>query len=186
VVVEMDYAYKPVSISELFDIQRGLSKYTRKYGNSNKGCYPVYSASNQEPLVFIDTFDYDGDFLTWATNGFAGYVKLISGKFSINTDRGLLKPKNENVNISYIKYKIEPILRELAKGRKGENGSDEFTKVYPSMIENIEVPMPIDANGAFDLSAQKKIAEKYRTIEQIKKNISDELNKITNVTVELE
>jgi type I restriction-modification system DNA methylase subunit len=175
-----------VALKDIFDIQRGLSKYTRKYGNNNKGCYPVYSASNHKPLTFINTFDYDGDFLTWATNGFAGYTKLISGKFSINADRGLLKPKKKGVNVSYIKYKIEPILRELAKGRKGEMGADEFTKVYPSMIENIEVQIPIDANGEFDLVAQEEITDKYKKIEQFKKDISEELNKIVTITVEIE
>jgi hypothetical protein len=39
----------------------------------------------------IDTHNYSGKFLTWATNGFAGYVKVISGEFSINADRALLK-----------------------------------------------------------------------------------------------
>ncbi|MDR2171473.1 MAG: N-6 DNA methylase [Planctomycetaceae bacterium] len=172
-------------LKELFDIQRGLSKYTRKYGNKNKGCYPVYSASNNEPLTFINTFDYAGVFLSWATNGFAGYVKLISGKFSINADRGLLKPKNENINISYIKYKIEPILRKLAKGRKGEMGEDEFTKVYPSMIENIEVLIPVDENGNFNISVQKEFAEKYKFIDDAKIKIFEYKKQIEKLNIEI-
>jgi hypothetical protein len=39
-----------------------------------------------------------------ATNGFAGYVKVISGEFSINADRALLKSKIENINLEYVKY----------------------------------------------------------------------------------
>ena len=68
--------------------------------------------------------------MTWATNGFAGYIKIIDGKFSINADRGLLKPKVKNLSIKYIKYLLEPLLRDMAKGRKGDKGKDEFTKVY--------------------------------------------------------
>ncbi|MDR1901051.1 MAG: N-6 DNA methylase [Treponema sp.] len=183
--VELDYRFKMEKIAVLFDIEKGASEYTRKYGNINSGEYPVYSASNHEPLAFINTFDYDGEYFTWATNGFAGYVKIISGKFSINADRGLLKPKKENIDIWYIKYRIEPILRELAKGRKGEKGEDEFTKLYPSMIGDIEMPIPVDRNGNFDLVAQKEIAEKYQKIEQIKKDILEKLDKITNTVIEL-
>jgi restriction endonuclease S subunit len=172
-------------ITVLFDIEKGLSKYTRKYGNINSGEYPVYSASNHEPLAFINTFDYDGEYFTWAANGFAGYVKIISGKFSINADRGLLRPKKKNIDILYVKYRIEPILRELAKGRKGEKGEDEFTKLYPSMIGDIEIPVPIDKNGDFALFTQKEIAKKYQKIAQIKKDTSEELEKILNMVIEL-
>ena len=40
--------------------------------------------------------------------------------------------------------------------------------------------------GEFDLEAQKEIAEKYRKIEQIKKNISAELDKIANIEIDYE
>jgi type I restriction-modification system DNA methylase subunit/restriction endonuclease S subunit len=171
---------------DLFDPQRGMAKYTRKYGNLNKGEYPVFSASNNEPLTFINTFDYDGEFLTWATNGFAGYMKIISRRFSINGDRGLLRPRKDNINISYIKYKLEPVLRAIAKGRKGERGEDEFTKVYPSMIENIEIAMPVDKNGNFDLYAQAKIAKKYEFIDDVKKKVAEYQNQIKKLDVEIE
>jgi type I restriction-modification system DNA methylase subunit len=173
-------------VKDLFDIDRGKSKYTKKYGNTNKGDYPVYSASNNAPLTFINTFDFNGKFLTWATNGFAGYVMLIDGKFSINADRGLLKPKHENINIQYIKTVLEPKLRELAKGRKGEKGEDEFTKVYPSMIENVEIEMFVDKDGKFDIESQNEIAEKYEYITELKAKIENYKKQIEELNVEIE
>ena len=180
------YQTKLFPLKQLFESMQGKSRYTKKYGNANKGNYPVYSASNNLPLTHIDSFDYDGEFLTWATNGFAGYMLLIGGKFSINADRGLLCPKNDNLNLQYIKFVLEPKLRELAKGRKGEKGEDEFTKVYPSMINDIKINMPILPNGEFDLPAQQQIAEKYRKIEEIKKNILEELDKIANIEIDFQ
>ncbi|MDR0603194.1 MAG: N-6 DNA methylase [Bacteroidales bacterium] len=177
---------KLFKLKDLFDIDRGKSKYTKKYGDINKGNFPVYSASNNAPLTFINTFDYDGKYLTWATNGFAGYVMLIDSKFSINADRGLLKPKFENINIQYIKSVIEPKLRDLAKGRKGEKSEDEFTKVYPSMIENIEIEMFIDENGSFDIEKQNEIAEKYEYINDLNKRITDYKKQIEKLNVEIE
>lgn len=178
--------YKSFKLKELFHIERGISKYTKKYGNTHKGDYPVYSASNREALTFIDSFDYNGKFLTWATNGFAGYVKVISGKFSINADRGLLKPKKEEINILYVKHKIEPVLRGLAKGRKGEKGEDEFTKVYPSMIEDIAIEMPVDKNGKLEEKIQKIIAEKYATVEDIKSKILSYDKQVEKLNIEIE
>lgn len=82
-------------------------------------------------------------------------MKIIDGKFSINGDRGLLKLKQDSVVIDYMKIVLEPKLRELAKGRKGEKGEDEFTKVYPSMIKNIKVALPIDESENIDIERQK-------------------------------
>jgi len=175
---------KMFKLKDLFDIDRGKSKYTKKYGDINKGKFPIYSASNNAPLTFINTFDYDGNFLTWATNGFAGYVMLIDGKFSINADRGLLKPKYENISIQYIKYIVEPKLRELAKGRKGEKGDAEFTKVYPSMIENIEVEMFIDEDGNFSIEKQNEIAEKYNYIAELRNKIEEYKQQIKELNFE--
>ena len=172
-------------VKDLFDIDRGKSKYTKKYGDKNKGNYPVYSASNNAPLTFINTFDFGGKFLTWATNGFAGYIMLIDGKFSINADRGLLKPKHENINIQYIKTVLEPKLRELAKGRKGEKGEDEFTKVYPSMIENVEIEMFVDENGQFDIEKQNEIAEKHEYITELKAKIENYKKHIEELNIEI-
>ena len=50
---------------------------------THKGEYPVYSASAQKALTYIDSFDYEGSSITWATNGFAGTINIINGRFSI-------------------------------------------------------------------------------------------------------
>lgn len=177
--------YKDFLLKDLFDIERGISKYTKRYGNLHKGEYPVFSASNNAPLTYIDTFDFDGDYLTWATNGFAGYIKNISGKFSINADRGLLKPRIENINIQYVKYKLEPTLRELAKGRRGEKGEDEFTKVYPSMLESIAISMPVDEGDAISEIAQEEAVQKINSVEEIKEKIAALQDRIDKLNIEM-
>ncbi|CAA6809039.1 MAG: Type I restriction-modification system methyltransferase subunit [uncultured Sulfurovum sp.] len=175
---------KAIRVSELFETEKGLSKYTKNYGENNKGQYPVYSASNNAPLTYIDTYDYDGKYLTWATNGFAGYIKVLDEKFSANGDRGILIPKVDNIDIDYVRFTLEPSLRELAKGRKGDKGSNEFTKVYPSMVESVAMSIPVLENGNLDLITQQEAARKYQKIEQIKKLIEEELFKIETLVVE--
>ena len=144
----------------------------------------MFSASSSTPLTYIDTFDYDGDFLSWSTNGFAGTVIVLSGQFSINGDRGLLIPKIENIDILYLRYVLEPIFRGLAKGRRGDRGEDEFTKLYPSMIRDVEIPLPVDKNGSISLSAQKEIAAMYDSAEQYRHEIIAKLDGLLNQRIE--
>ncbi|CAC9609819.1 Type I restriction-modification system, DNA-methyltransferase subunit M (EC 2.1.1.72) [uncultured Gammaproteobacteria bacterium] len=177
--------YKDFLIYSIFDIKRGVSKYTKNYGNQNKGEFPVYSASNNNPLTCIDTYDYSGNFLTWATNGFAGYVKIIDGKFSINADRALLIAKNKNTNIEYVKYRLEPILRDLAKGRIGDNRTDEFTKVYPSMLKNIKIFLPVNSDGEIDIEHQNKVAKQIKLIDELKTKVKEYQQYIKNVKINI-
>ena len=167
VVPTDDYKTIYVPLDNLFVYVKGKAKYTKKYGEIHKGIYPVYSASSATPLTHIDTYDYNGIYLTWSTNGFAGTLLVLDGKFSINGDRGILLPKDgrEDLDYDYMKYVLEPQFRELAKGRKGDNGEDEFTKLYPSMLANVMVPVPVDAEGNISLALQKEIATEYLAIQ---------------------
>ena len=173
-----EYAIEYLPLSELFDTIKGKSKYTKKYGNLHSGPYPVYSASSQGTLTHLDTYDYDGRYMTWSTNGFAGTILILNGKFSINGDRGILVPKNgrHDLDFDYMKFTLEPIFRELAKGRKGDNGEDEFTKLYPSMLSDIMVPIPVDGKGNISLLLQKEIAQKFISVQNSQKEIIEKLD----------
>ena len=170
-----NYIMREFVLTELLIPVKGMSKYTKKFGDANKGNYPVYSASANNPLTYINTFDYNGDFLSWSTNGFAGTVTILSEKFSINGDRGILLPKHDYIDIEYLRCVLQPIFRRLAKGRKGDRGADEFTKLYPSMIADIKIPFPVNDDGSISLEMQNEIAKTYTTVEKCKREILDKL-----------
>ena len=75
-----------------------------------------------------------------------------------------------------LKLWIQPIFRRLAKGRKGDRGADEFTKLYPTMIADVQIPFPVDVAGNINLMAQQEIANSYLTIERHKREIMEKLN----------
>ena len=187
VLQDNNYSYKYYPLKELFSTIKGFSKYTKKYGNEHTGKYPVYSASSHTPLTMIDTFDYDGKYMTWSTNGFAGTILILDCKFSINGDRGILVPIDgrTDLDFEYMKFTLEPIFRDMAKGRKGDNGEDEFTKLYPSMLDDVMVPVPVDKDGNIDLNAQKEIAAKYLAVEQCKKDIAEKLQALIDQKVNI-
>ena len=182
-----EYAIEYLPLSELFDTIKGKSKYTKKYGNLHSGPYPVYSASSQGALTHLDTYDYDGRYMTWSTNGFAGTILILNGKFSINGDRGILVPKNgrQDLDFDYMKFTLEPIFRELAKGRKGDNGEDEFTKLYPSMLSDIMVPIPVDGKGNISLLLKKEIAQKFISVQNSQKEIIEKLDALISKKISM-
>ena len=88
------------SIGEICQINRGRVM-SKDYLRDNAGEYPVYSSQTVDDGVFgsINTYDYDGEYLTWTTDGAnAGSIFYRNGKFSITNVCGLLKVKVDDVN----------------------------------------------------------------------------------------
>ena len=88
-----------VSVTRIFDMARGLSKYTHKYISVHKGLYPVYSSQTEKEGIigYIDSFDYDKACITWTMDGAeAGSVFLRKqGKFNMTDHCGALFVKEE-------------------------------------------------------------------------------------------
>lgn len=175
--------FKNFRIEDLFDCQLGNPAYTRRYGEKHRGDYPVYGASNHAALTSIATYDFDGKYLTWARNGFAGYIKSHNGKFNINYDRGILIPKNNLIDVDYIKVALEPMLRKIAVGRRDHNGKDEFTKLYLSTMQEQEVPVPIDEDGNPSTEAQREVVEFAKLVLDLKTELADIEAKISEIFV---
>lgn len=71
-----DIKFIKKTLNDIFIVGRGLPKYTQSYANRNKGEYPVYSSKTENDGLFatINTYDYDGEYLTWSTDGYAGVL----------------------------------------------------------------------------------------------------------------
>lgn len=178
--------FKKVKLIELVEPVRGNSLYTKEYGDKNTGKYPVYSASNSTPLTSINHYDYDGDYLTWSTNGFGGFLRMLSGQFSVNGDRGVLVPlAGSNINIEYLRYVLQPILRDLAKGRKGDKGKNEFTKVPLAVVKKVMVEVPVDENGEININAQLELVKKYRVAEDLQNYLKSQILEFNDVTIDV-
>lgn len=178
-----DILLAEVKLADVFSrIDRGKSKYTRFYCKEHLGNYPVYSADNQKPLGFMDSYDYNGEYLTISINGIAGKITIFNECFSINADRVVCIPK-DNIDISYIKFVAEPLLRNKSKGRKGDLGKNEFSKLTPKMVEETFIPIPIKADGSFDLEKQKELSSKYEQIENIKTELKNKIDELTSIVV---
>jgi len=181
-----DLTFKTFKVKELFEIERGNGKYIKRYINSNLGEYPVYSGNTFGTFAHINTYDYDLSCLTWAIDGLAGYIMIHNEKFSATNHRGILIPKYQTINLAYSKMELEPVFRTVKKGRFGVNGKNEYTALPPFMIENIEIKLPVDEFGNFDIEKQNEIVEKYQIIKETKKKVTEYKEKILDITVEIE
>lgn len=198
-----EYEYKDFKVSVLFDltIQTNGSSFTKSFIRANPGDIPVYGASKLEDEVgygyvkdnaIIDNqrkqyVKYFQDCLTYNIDGSAGYVFYRKGKFSLSEKvRPLvLRPEYEKlIDKNYLKYIIQPIFRKNIKGRKGPNGENEFTKISKRDIENLLIPIPVNADGFPNLNAQIFVAENYIKLEKIKKNMLDIINEVLSANLE--
>ena len=178
--------YKPFILKDLFTIERGLSKYTKKYIDGNKWNYSVYSGNTFGSFSHINEFDYDKPCLSWAIDGLAGYIMIHDEKFSATNHRGILQPKDDNINLVYTKFILEPIFRKAKKGRIGTDWKNEYTALPPFMISDIEFQMPVDTNGSIDIKAQENIVEKINFIKDAKRKIDKQKKKLNELIVNTE
>lgn len=185
------------SIKDIFDlsIKTNDSKFTKGFIKENSGVIPVYGASKNENDVGygyvkdnLPDVKYFENCLTYNIDASAGYVFYRKNKFSLSEKVRplIIKPEfKKYLDPLYLKYVIQPIFRANIRGRRGPNGQNEYTKINKTIIQDLQIPIPIKENGEFDLKAQKEISEKYKKLEAIKEQVINEIDKVLNITVEI-
>ena len=159
------------SIGEICQINRGRVM-SKDYLRDNAGEYPVYSSQTANDGVFgrINTYDYDGEYLTWTTDGaYAGSIFYRNGKFSITNVCGLLKIKVDTVNMKFLSYILATVSKKYVSAGMGN------PKIMSNVMEKIKIPLPplavqeeiVKILNSFteleaELEARKKQYEYYR------------------------
>ena len=96
-------------LGDICSISRGVVM-SKDFIRDNKGEYPVYSSQteNNGELGKISTYNFDGEYLTWTTDGAnAGRVFYRNGKFSVTNVCGLLDIKNKDIVLpKYLYYAL--------------------------------------------------------------------------------
>ncbi len=124
-------------IGEICLIKRG--RVIAKKILQENGKYPVYSSQtlNNGILGFIDTYDFDGEFLTWTTDGaYAGSVFYRNGRFSITNVCGLLQVIQDNILHKYLYYILQitaPLHVNPGMGNP---------KLMSVAMQQIQIPIP--------------------------------------------
>jgi type I restriction enzyme S subunit len=135
-------------IDDLFELGRGRV-IARGEIEKNPGVYPVYSSQTSNDGIFgsIDTFDFDGEYLTWTTDGAnAGRVFYRTGKFNCTNVCGTAKLK-ENLKVNL--YFVYSYLNYVTKNYVSYVGNP---KLMNGVFGKIQIKIP-------EINEQNKIAE---------------------------
>ncbi|VEU58905.1 restriction endonuclease subunit S [Mycoplasmopsis gallinacea] len=155
-----DNFYLSITIGKVCQLKRGRV-ISKNEIEQNKGIYPVYSSQteNDGQLGKIDTFDFDGEFVTWTTDGAkAGTVFYRNGKFSITNVCGLIIPDINILKPKYLYYWLSINAKKYVK-RDLANA-----KLMSNVVENIKIEIP-------SLQIQEKIVKVLDNFEAICKDL---------------
>lgn len=184
------------NIQELCKISRG-KVMSKDFIKANAGEYPVYSSQteNNGELGKISTYDFDGEYLTWTTDGAnAGSVFYRKGKFSVTNVCGLLEIKSKVMIPKFLYYVLS------IEAPKYVNAGMGNPKLMSNVMAKIRVAVPplevqckivhilddftlLSAELSAELKARREQFNYYRS-KLFEKYLSDfgELDSIGDVT----
>ena len=143
----------PVEWKELGD--KNVSKLSRgkvmskQFLEENKGEFPVYSSqtANNGEIGRISSFEYDGEYITWTTDGAnAGTVFYRRGKFSITNVCGLVEINNDQLLTKFVYYYLTISTKKYVSSGMGN------PKLMSNVMGKIKIPIP-------PLEIQEKIVQ---------------------------
>ena len=154
-------------MGEVCEIKRGRV-ISKEYLDKHKGSFPVYSSQtrNDGEIGSIDTYDFDGEYVTWTTDGaYAGTVFYRNGKFSITNICGLIISKDDKkLLVKFIVYWLQIEAKKYVKGGSGN------PKLMSNVVANIPIPIP-------PLKVQEHIVSKLDVFDALVNDISKGLPK---------
>jgi len=151
-------------LGEVCDLIRG-KVYSKDYLKNNPGDYPVYSSqtANNGELGRISTYDYDGEFLTWTTDGaYAGTIFHRKGRFSITNVCGLIKIQSGLLIIRFLYYWLSLKAKDYVYQGMGN------PKLMSNQMETIPIPIP-------PLPIQQEIVRILDTFTELQKELTANL-----------
>ena len=142
------------ALGDISTLRRGRVM-SKEYLTDNFGKYPVYSSQTAQngEIGSIHTFDFDGEFISWTTDGAnAGTVFYRNEKFSITNVCGLIKINDKDeLNCKYLFYWLTTEAKKHVYSGMGN------PKLMSHQVEKIPVPIPCPENPEKSLAIQAEI-----------------------------
>ena len=150
----------------------------KKEIESNFGEYPVYSSqtSNDGIFGYLNTFDFEGEYATWTTDGiYAGSVFYRNGKFNCTNVCGTLKAKTDKIDMKFLSF-VLPLFTQDYVVRVAN------PKLMNNVMAQIKIPLPpkeIQEKIVSEIEVlEKKEGEAKEKIEKYNAQIYDIINNV--------
>ena len=135
-------------LGEIAKLVRG-KVISKDYIRDNEGDFPVYSSqtANNGILGSINSYMFDGNFLTWTTDGaYAGTIFRRKGKFNITNVCGLIDIKEREIKQDFLYYWLSITAKSYVSEGMGN------PKLMSNVASTIKIPIP-------SISEQQRIVE---------------------------
>lgn len=171
--IPLEHETKNVSLDEDY-FSLSIGKRFLKKDILNQGI-PIYSANPQQPFGFVKKSNIEAfgvDSLLWGIDGnFTWNYIAAHQKFATTDHCGCLRITNPGILPEYLFYQLS-----VSAGAYG------FNRTYRASLKNISivtVPIPVDIKGEFDTNAQQAVIQRYRSLNQTKKNLLSGMQTLT-------
>lgn len=165
-------SWKYIFVQDAFKLGRGRV-ISRPEIKSNPGKYPVYSSQsmNEGKMGSIGTYDFDGEYITWTTDGaYAGTVFYRKGKFNCTNVCGTLK---DNGNYPVYPRFVAFYLQTVAKNYVSYVGNPKLMNNTFGEIPFLHPP-PIE---------QKKIASILTSVDNVIEKTESQISKLQDLKI---
>ena len=156
---------KRVKLGEVAALSRG-KVISKDYLREHEGSYPVYSSqtTNKGIMGCIDSYAYDGEYLTWTTDGaYAGTVFRRKGQFSITNVCGLIDIiDKKTLSLDFLYYWLSITAKKNVSEGMGN------AKLMSNVMEKIEIPLP-------PLAIQQEIVSILDSFSSLQSKLEEEL-----------
>ena len=136
-VGEIPAHWETKAVWMMFHLGRGRVISNEEIGNT-PGQYPVYSSQteNEGIMGYIDTYDFDGDYITWTTDGAkAGTVFYRTGQFNCTNVCGTLSPRHKDLDLRFFRHALNIVTSRFVR-------HDINPKLMNNVMAKIRVQVP--------------------------------------------
>ncbi|HQF53571.1 MAG TPA: restriction endonuclease subunit S [Fibrobacteria bacterium] len=163
--------WKLIAVGEVAKIGRGRVISHKEIAKSTSSMYPVYSSqtSNDGVMGYLDSFDFDGEYVTWTTDGAnAGTVFYRSGKFNCTNVCGTIKLESDDPRFVSLALGIRTygyVSRQLGNPKLMNDVLKQVKVSMPPLPEQTAIAAVLSDMDA-ELEALEAKLEKARQVKQ--------------------
>jgi type I restriction enzyme S subunit len=159
------------SVGVISTVGRGRVISHREIALAAAPLYPVYSSQTSDNGImgYLDTFQFDGEYITWTTDGAnAGTVFHRNGRFNCTNVCGTIKLKTDNAGF------VSRVLAGITPPHVSRNLGNP--KLMNDVMKRISIPLPplpeqtaiatVLADMDLELAAMEQRRDKTRALKQ--------------------
>ena len=167
-------------LGEIANLVRG-KVISKDYIRDFEGEYPVYSSqtANDGVLGSINSYMFNGDYLTWTTDGaYAGTIFRRKGKFSITNVCGLIDITDSNVHQNFLYFWLSKtaknyVLEGMGNPKLMSNVASTILVPIPSLSEQNRIVGILDTFTASIDNMKEQIALRRKQYEHYRDQLLD-------------